>query len=283
MQTISLCMIVKNEEKTLERCLNSVQDIADEIIIVDTGSTDSTKQVASRFTNKIYDFLWVDNFSLARNYSFSKATKDYILWLDADDLILPEDREKFKSLKSSLSSDVDVVMMKYNTGFDNQGKPTFSFYRERLSRRDRNFKWREPVHEYLEIGGNIINIDICITHGKSSGTHSNRNLQIYENILAKGVKLTPRGMYYYARELKDNGRYNDASVQFDLFLESGLGWVEDNIAACGELAKYYLMQGEEEKALSAMFRSFIYDVPRAEMCCQIGYYFKNKEKYKRGH
>jgi glycosyltransferase involved in cell wall biosynthesis len=273
-------MIVKNEENTLARCLNSVRGIVDEIIIVDTGSTDSTKQIASRFTNKIYDFVWVDDFSLARNYSFSKATKDYILWLDADDLILPEDREKFKNLKSSLSSDADVVMMKYNTGSDDNGKSTFSFYRERLSKRNRNFQWREPVHEYLEINGNIINVDICITHGKSSDTHSGRNLKIYENILVKGVNLTPRGMYYYARELKDNGRFKDASIQFILFLESGSGWVEDNIAACGELAKCYLMQEEEEKALSAMFRSFIYDSPRAEICCQIGYYFKNKEQFK---
>lgn len=280
MQTISLCMIVKDEENTLERCLGSVQDIADEIIIVDTGSSDRTKQVASKFTNKIYDFLWVDDFSMARNYSFSKATKDYILWLDADDLILPEDRIKFKNLKASLSSEVDAVMMKYNTGFDQQGNVLFSYYRERLSKRSRNFKWREPVHEYLEIGGNIINSDICITHAKPAESHSSRNLQIYESLLADGTKLSPRGSYYYARELKDNGRYKDAAAQFNSFLEDGLGWVEDNIAACGEMAKCYLMQGEDEKALSAMLRSFVYDIPRAELCCQIGYFFKDKQKFR---
>lgn len=90
MITISVCMIVKNEEDVLERALKSVQDIADEIIIVDTGSTDSTKDIASSYTNKIYDFEWCDDFSKARNYSFSKATKDYCMWLDADDVILEE-------------------------------------------------------------------------------------------------------------------------------------------------------------------------------------------------
>ena len=94
MQTISLCMIVKNEENTLTTCLGSVKDIVDEIIIVDTGSDDNTKQEALKFTNKIYNFKWVDDFSLARNYSYSKATMDYILWMDADDLILPEDKLK---------------------------------------------------------------------------------------------------------------------------------------------------------------------------------------------
>ncbi len=280
MQTISLCMIVKNEEKTLGRCLESVKGIADEIIIVDTGSDDRTKQVASEFTDKIYDFPWVDDFSKARNYAFSKAEKDYILWLDADDVILPEDRAKFVNLKLLLPPDVDAVMMKYNISFDRQGKVTFSYYRERLSKRSRNFQWREPVHEYLEIGGKIINTDICITHKKEPGPRSGRNLEIYENLLAGGTELSPRGIYYYARELKDNGRHKDAAEQFKLFLDGGRGWVEDNITACGEMAKCYIMQGEDEKALSAMLRSFIYDIPRAELCCQIGYHFKNKNQFK---
>ncbi len=80
--TISLCMIVKNEEKVIGRCLDSVQDITDEIVIVDTGSTDCTKEIVSRYTDKVYDFQWIDDFSAARNFAFSQATKSYILWLD---------------------------------------------------------------------------------------------------------------------------------------------------------------------------------------------------------
>ncbi|NLG25997.1 MAG: glycosyltransferase, partial [Clostridiales bacterium] len=67
MITISLCMIVKNEEETLPRCLSCVRDAVDEIVVVDTGSTDRTKQVAAAFTDKIYDFQWIDDFSAARN------------------------------------------------------------------------------------------------------------------------------------------------------------------------------------------------------------------------
>ena len=78
MISISLCMIIKNEGKVLSRCLDSIKDLVDEIIIIDTGSTDNTKTIASNYTDKIYDFEWNDNFSAARNYSFSKATKDYI-------------------------------------------------------------------------------------------------------------------------------------------------------------------------------------------------------------
>ena len=111
-------MIVKDEELVLGRCLNSVKNLVDEIIIVDTGSTDKTKEIAALYTDKIYDFKWINDFSAARNYSFSKATKDYIMWLDADDVLLEEDQIKLQDLKESLDENVDMVIMKYNMSFD---------------------------------------------------------------------------------------------------------------------------------------------------------------------
>ena len=111
MPTISLCMIVKNEEEVLEQCLKSVNKACDEIVIVDTGSTDLTKEIARKFTDKIFDFEWINDFAAARNFAFSKATKDYILWLDADDLLLQEDLEELLKLKSKLSQNIDVVSM----------------------------------------------------------------------------------------------------------------------------------------------------------------------------
>ena len=84
---ISVCMIVLNEEKTLERVLTCVQKFADEIVVVDTGSNDKSKEIAKKFTDKVYDFEWVDDFSKARNFAFSKATMPYLMWIDADDFI----------------------------------------------------------------------------------------------------------------------------------------------------------------------------------------------------
>src|SRR3989338_5592832 len=98
-QTISLCMITKNEEKYLEQCLNSVKDLVDETIIVDTGSTDKTKEIAKRFNAKVYDFKWADDFSAARNESLKHATKDWILILDADEVM---DKEAVKTIKEDL-------------------------------------------------------------------------------------------------------------------------------------------------------------------------------------
>ena len=94
--TLSVCMIVKDEETFLEKCLRSLDWFYDELIIVDTGSTDKTKEIAARFGAKVFDFKWVDDFSAARNFSLEKATSEWILVLDADELI--ENKDDVKKL-----------------------------------------------------------------------------------------------------------------------------------------------------------------------------------------
>ncbi|MCK5492608.1 MAG: tetratricopeptide repeat protein, partial [Candidatus Omnitrophica bacterium] len=96
--TVSLCMIVKNEEKHLARCLNSVKSIVDEMIVVDTGSTDMTKDIAKVFGAKVYDFKWNDDFSEARNFSISKASGKWNLIMDADETISFLDYYNFKKI-----------------------------------------------------------------------------------------------------------------------------------------------------------------------------------------
>ncbi len=125
MATISLCMIVKNEEMHIARCLESVAELVEEIIIVDTGSTDRTLEIASRYTTKVFSYPWKDNFADARNYSFSRASMDYCMWMDADDVLEETEKERFLELKQSLPPDTDIVMMKYNTAFDEAGRPVF--------------------------------------------------------------------------------------------------------------------------------------------------------------
>ena len=113
MVTISLCMIVKNEEKILARCLDSIGDLVDEIIIVDTGSEDGTKEIAARYTDKVYDFKWSQDFAEARNFSFSKAKCDYIYSADADEVLDESNREKFRILKEKLIPEIEIVQMYY--------------------------------------------------------------------------------------------------------------------------------------------------------------------------
>lgn len=98
MNKISLCMIVKNDEQNLRKCLSYIASFMDEIIIVDTGSTDQTKEVAYDYTDKVYDFVWIDDFSAARNYSISKASNEYILVLDSDEFTQNIDISEMKRL-----------------------------------------------------------------------------------------------------------------------------------------------------------------------------------------
>jgi len=281
MITISLCMIVKDEEDTIGRCLESVKDIVDEIIIVDTGSSDRTKEVAGSFTSKIYDFEWIDDFSAARNYSSSKATMDYIMWLDADDIILEEDALKIQQLKVTIDPIVDIVMMKYNYSFDGNGHITLSNFRSRLLKRSINFIWNEPIHEYIQPSGYIINSDICITHKKICPSAPERNLNIFEKMVASSKELSPRSLFYYAKELYNNERFDDAIKSFNKYLDSGKGWVEDMISACYDLSICYSFTKEPEKRLKALLRSFEFNTPRAEICCQIGYHYFEAKDYEK--
>ncbi|MBC8079471.1 MAG: glycosyltransferase family 2 protein, partial [Gorillibacterium sp.] len=223
-------MIVKNEADIIGRCLNSVCDVVDEIIIVDTGSTDVTKSIVQKYTQQIYDFVWVDDFAAARNYAFNQASKDYIFWLDADDIMTDNERSKFAALKDTLDPSVDSVTMSYHLAFDEFGEVTSSLRRNRLVKRINKFQWVSPVHEYLEVWGSIVNSDIAVTH--SSLHHDNeRNLLIYEKRLNLGEEFSPRDLYYYANELIDHRRYKDAISFYEKFLATGKGWVEDNISA----------------------------------------------------
>lgn len=277
--TISLCMIVKNEAATIERCLRSVASATDEIIIVDTGSTDQTKELVRQFTDKIYDFPWIDDFAAARNAAFSHATQEYILWLDADDILLPNDLEKLLLLKQNADRTVDSYIMHYNVSFDENGNVVSTLGRNRLVKRSKHFQWIGAVHECLAVGGKVTETDISVTHKKEHHDTYDRNLMIYENRLAKGEEFSPRDLYYYANELNDHHRYEDAITYYQKALDTSLCWVEDNISACGKLADCYSMLGDNQNKLRYTYLSFNYDTPRAEFCCRLGYHFLGLKKY----
>lgn len=272
MVTISLCMIVKNEEDTIGRCLDSVKDIVDEINIIDTGSTDNSKEIVSEYTKNIYDFEWVDDFAKARNFAFQKATKEYILWLDADDVLLSSDQQKLHQLKNELDPHVDSVTMEYHLAEDEYGNVTMKSVRNRLVKRSKQYKWIGAVHEYLEVSGNIVNSDIAVTH-KSLRHDTHRNLSIYEKKWAEGSEFTPRDLIYFANELRDHQQYERAIEYYEKFLSTEKGWIEDNISACGKLADCYFEIGNLQKQLDSTLRSFQYDHPRPEFCCRMGFYF----------
>ena len=145
------CLLYTSEE-VLERCLRPVRPFVEEIIIADTGSKDSTKVIAAGYADQVYSFPWNDDFAAARNFAFSKASMDYCMWLDADDVMTQENLEKLKIWKNQ-EDRADVVMMKYLTGVDEKGRPSLSYYRERLLKNHSGFWWKGKVHEAIPLAG----------------------------------------------------------------------------------------------------------------------------------
>jgi glycosyltransferase involved in cell wall biosynthesis len=158
-------MIVKDEAYFMDRCLRSVKDYVDEIVIVDTGSNDGTVDIARGFTDKVFDFQWIDDFAAARNFSLGKATGDWILVLDADELIEPSDLEKIRATIRTTDQDA-FFLIQYNYNNDSLVKDwqpvrektaysgDYKGYRRnpagRLFRSDRGIHFQGAVHEIID-------------------------------------------------------------------------------------------------------------------------------------
>ena len=217
MITISLCMIVKNEEPVLARCLDSVASMMDEIIIVDTGSTDRTKEIAAQYTSRIYDFTWGDDFSAARNYAFSLATMDYIYCPDADEYLDLENQRRFLRLKCALLPEIEIVQMNYITPPDfNTVQNCKKEPRPKLFKRLRTFSWVDPVHETIRIDPVIYDSDIDILHHPHT-MHAKRDFAMFEKAFRENRVLSEKITRMYARELYKCGDEEDFLRAADYF------------------------------------------------------------------
>ncbi len=164
--TLSLCMIVKNEEKYLAKCLKSVRDVVDEMIIVDTGSTDKTADIGRVFGAKIFNFPWKGDFAAARNHSLAQATGDWILILDADEGISSRDFAELEALIQKPSASPAAYLIMTRNYIDNSGiigwTQNVGQYPEeagggwiasakvRLFKRRGDIVFSNPVHELVE-------------------------------------------------------------------------------------------------------------------------------------
>lgn len=252
MPTLSLCMIVRDEQEVIHRCLSSVASLVDEIIIADTGSVDDTVSICRQFTPHIYSFGWQQDFAIARNYAFSKATGDYILWLDADDVIDPEYHHALLDLKTRLSA--DVYFLPYNYSQDEYGQSTCTLYRERIVRNDGTFEWKYPVHEVIHNthGRPGIHENIPVRHARTqSGIEQDkdRNLGILQHaVQLEAFSHDARIWYYLGRELHDHQRLREAIAAFEHYLRFPDTWREERMMALFRLAQCHAGLAREGNA-----------------------------------
>ena len=283
MATISVCMIVKNEEKVLKRCLDSLKGLWEELIIVDTGSTDRSKEIAGEFTDKIYDFPWTDNFSDARNFSFSKATCDYIYAADADEVLDEENRNKFRVLKEALTADsqIEIVQMYYGNQLSQDSIYNFDKeYRPKLYKRLRNFVWQEPIHEAVRLEPVVFDSEIVIWH-KPHGQHGKRDLSYFEKMIAGGSRLSERIQNIYLRELYFVGDMHNLKMGHEylvdlLNLENPCSDLFQKAVAI--LCKEARLLGKDSEVLKYSLKG-VAGEGSSELCMELGHYFYEKEEW----
>lgn len=224
---VSLCMIVKNEENYLPTCLNSIKDIVDEIIIVDTGSTDRTIDIAKSFGAKVYYFKWTNSFSEARNESLKYATKDWILILDGDDEFQTESQENFRDLLNKQLDENAIYHFEtlnyYGSTIDENSITTN--LNPRLFKNNQETHYEGEIHNQLVYSKNKYNT-ICksvkIHHygymSKSIDSKDKRTRNI--TLLNEQIKKNPDNSFAHFNLGTEYSALNDSKTALDHYYKS---------------------------------------------------------------
>jgi glycosyltransferase involved in cell wall biosynthesis len=254
---ISLCLIAKNEEKNIEECLKSIRDYVEEIVFVDTGSTDNTIEIAKKYADKVEVYTAcngedgkINSFSDARNYSFSLASKEWVMWCDADDII--KNGEHLKKIveeysKPEYSGQNISVLFPYEYSHDHKGNVTCYHFRERLVHPKQNFKWHGPVHEVLMADNShhkVLN-DVTFVHrrgvhGKITDPH--RNFRIIKKLVDEIGDSDPRQLYYLGLEYGNIGEIDNAINTLSRYVEL-TGWDDEKFLAELTISTHYMHLG----------------------------------------
>ena len=281
MISVSMCMIVKNEQEILKRCLDSYAGTYDELIIVDTGSSDNTKAIASEYTDKIYDFTWINDFSAARNFAFSKASCEYIFSADADEELDITNNLALRNLKKILLPEIDIVQMYYVNASDyNSVYNARRELRPKLFKRLRPFVWISPIHETVRLTPVVFDSDIEIMH-KPVCTHNKRDFATYFKAFEKGVHLENYVVTMLCKELFISGETEDFLAFRNIFEnilvnENRSDDIMKEINCI--LAKIYQLSGDKDNFFKITLKA-VADNPCAEMCLILGSYYIDAGDY----
>lgn len=283
-----MAMIVRDEEKTIGQILGDVAPLCDEMVVVDTGSTDRTKEECTAAGARVVDFEWCDDFSAARTKSFQECSCEWILWLDADDRVPPAALEGFCRLKEHLETqpDVGAVLIPYRREFL-ETEPSVcmgTLERERLVRNQPGVVWREPVHEYVEIpAGQLIRWPSAwVDHRPLPDAHANkadRNLRILERQYGDGDRRT-RTLFYLGNEYKDHGRWDEAIATYESFLDASDSERWEQHAALRFMALCASRLGRVDDQVKYLLRAIEIDPSRGEPWFHLGLVHYSRRDWK---
>ncbi len=269
---LSLCMIVKNERETLARCLASVKGVAGEIVVVDTGSTDGTQAIAREHGAQLIQSSWENNFSRARNQSLSAATGAWILVLDADEYLLPEDGTALRQLIAQ-HTDADgratVAFQLVLQNLSADGRPGMLAHITRVfpNRPEVRYEW--PIHEQvmtslLRAGVPVLTSTVKFLHTGYANRERNRvkqlrNREIFQTQIAGGGDLAPMTYFLLGGCHLDLGEHEDALKIYRVALQAARrapGGEEIARGAHVRVVTCLLALGRADEALTEMPTEF---------------------------
>ena len=248
---IAAAMIVRNEEAFLAGCLDRLRALVDEIVVVDTGSTDRTRDIAAASGVRPFDFLWTDDFSAARNYALDQATADWILYIDADERLRPYDRGTLEKELADPTLCAATVPFHPRTGFT-------AYYEYRLFRRDPRIRFRGAIHETVEpdiqrlVTTGAARIGACGLTIDHLGYDGDQSAKLDRNfrLLLKELGADPKRLYLWwhlGTVYRDMGRLNEAISAWSRGIDlarQGAQDRPDRVLCFIEMCKLRLDRGE---------------------------------------
>ena len=274
---ISVCIITKNEAENLDKCLKSLSPYPFEIVIVDTGSSDNSKEIARKYTNKVFDFEWINDFSAARNFSISRASHNMILVLDTDEFLVEFDFDQVQQLMSEHPKSVGLIkrLDYFETDGERHCQTTII---DRLFNR-KYYHYERPIHEILVPAANLsttsYTLPIVADHVGYIGSAD----KLYEksmrdiNLLIPEIEKNPDEPYYYfqmAQSYLCMREHERAFEYFQMALERNPAPEEDytRILVCN-YGNILLDAGKAEEA-SSLLSFYEYYSNNADYLCMIG-------------
>jgi len=253
---ISAVLIVRDEAANLRACLESVKPHVDEIVVVDTGSTDDTVAIAKSLADRVEHFEWCDDFGAARNFAWKLAKGPWVIWLDGDDVLQGGEhlREIAKRYDAIRNGQPCMVALPYEYAHDEKGNCTILQVRERLVCPVDAYEWRDPIHECLHpLRPNTL-IDraearASVQHRSKPRMDVSRNLQILRRWYDSSPEPSTRAIYYLAREYLTVGDLGQSVHLFTKYIGRST-WEDERFFACIELSKIYEKWQDYDSALS---------------------------------
>jgi len=272
-----------DDKDVLDRCLKSCQGgLFDEIVVtLAMGNEDpEIKALAESYGAKTFFFKWISDFGAARNFSFSKNTSKYIMWLDSDDIIKPSEYKKLLDLKPKINT-WDIVVLNYVYSHDENDAPVLTLPRERIVKNCAHIKWHDPIHEYMNLDvpqNKLHRENINIDHYRIRMHNPARNIEALKKVYDAGG-CSERIKFYYGKELSDFGMWEKAIEVLEPYIKKGADFADNLTTACIRLSKYYFDKSDFTSAKTYALEGIRFNSIYAENYVVLGNIFEYEKDF----